>query len=233
MELSDVEAKVLVLIKEYLNNNRVFNAKEIVPFVMNGIKSSDLENPPNESGIQKIIWKFIKERIVVQGSKLSKYTILENGTRKGIFNHVNKYPGSHLREIMDKLSLGSHVAMWHTNLLIKFGLVRSSKIGKYKAFFNNSLEASLDTEIFHLGNRNINEIIQILFTSSDGLTINQMSTQLGMHYNTTTNYLHTLNQMQLLYQNEDNNQTLYLLNRERFKELLDGIESIKAEAANV
>ncbi len=228
LELSDIESNVLEVIKEYLNKNRVFNAKEIIPHITNGLKKFQLKNPPNESGIQKILWKFIRERIVVPGSKFTENNILENIARKSIYNHINKNPGTHLREIMEKLELSSHSTMWHTNLLIRFEKLRASKIGKYRALFNNNLPNTLDNEIFQLGNKKVNDIIEIMVKNKDGITANQIAEGIGIHYNTVTKNLHKLNEMELLYQKDENGQVLYLINSKKLFEIIDGIESLKA-----
>jgi predicted transcriptional regulator len=229
LEISEVESTVLEIIKEYLNKNRVFNATDIIPHIMNRLKEYNLEMTPNESGIELIIWKFIREHVIVPGSKLTIYNLLENDSRKSLFNHINKYPGTHLRELMEKLELTTSSTMWHINMLIRFAVIRAAKIGKYKAFFNVELPETLDNEIFHLGNKKINEIIQALFMNANGLTINQLAEQLGYHFNTVNKKLHILNEMVMLYQKEENGQVLYLLNRDRFKELMDGIEKLTTE----
>ncbi|MHA1291906.1 MAG: hypothetical protein ACTSQJ_04460 [Promethearchaeota archaeon] len=221
MELTDIETKVLTAIKDYLNKNRIFNAKNILPYLVNCVP--DL----NENGVEKVLWKFIRERIVVPGSKLTKDNILENSTRKSIYNYINKNPGTFVRELMRKLNLGSHETLWHLNLLIKFGLIRSTKIGKYKAYFDSKLENTFDKEIFYLGNEKINEIIQLLVLNGEGVLISKIAEDLGLHYNTANNYMHKLNDIGLLYSNNVDNQVYYLLNRQRFKEILDGIEEIK------
>ncbi|TFF89601.1 MAG: hypothetical protein EU548_07280 [Promethearchaeota archaeon] len=228
MENEETEGVILQIIKDYLNKNRVFNAKEIIPHIMNRIGEFNLTNPPNENGIELILWKFIREHICVPGSKLTIYNLLENDTRKSLFNHINKYPGTHLRELMEKLQLTSSSAMWHLNMLIRFGVIRSAKIGKYKAFYNGELPETLDKEIFHLGNKKINEIIQALFMSTNGLTINQLAEQINYNYNTVNKKLHILNEMLMLYQKEENGQVYYLLNRDKFKEIMDGIEQLTA-----
>lgn len=193
---------------------------------MNHLNERNLPHAPNESGLELIIWRLIREHVIVPGSKLTIYNLLENDTRKSLFNHINKYPGTHLRELMEKLSLTSSSTMWHINMLIRFAMIRAAKIGKYKAFYNGELPETLDKEIFHLGNKKINEIIQALFMNANGLSINQLAEQLGYHFNTITKKMHILNEMLMLYQKEENGQVYYLLNRDRFKELMDGIEQL-------
>ena len=227
MELSDVETAVFILIKEYLKKNRVFNVKNIIPWIVQSLSSYNLDPPLNEAGVEKILWHFIRERIVIPGSKLTKEKLLENYSRKSIYNHVFKNPGTHLREIMNKLELGAHATLWHINLLIKFGYVRFTAIGKYKTFFVSSLPDTLDKEIFYLGNATINEIIQLMVVNGEGLTINRISEELGIHYNTANKSMHILNELGLLLQTEDENQVNYILNRDKFSEIISGIDTLR------
>ncbi|MHA1148563.1 MAG: hypothetical protein ACTSR8_10000 [Promethearchaeota archaeon] len=225
MDLSETDLKVLIIIKDYLNQNRIFNAKKIIPSIMKGIKPFGLEL--DEKELQKILWRFIRDRIVVPGSKLTKDNVLENQKRKSIFNHIDKNPGTYIREIMNKLNLGSHEALWHINMLLKFELIRSTKIGRYKAYFNAKLPSTADKEMFYLGDPTVNEIIQTLYKNGEGMLINQIATVLNIHFNTVKSALEKLSEMQLLTISEAEGQSFYFINLEKFKEVLDKIEAIK------
>ncbi|TFF96029.1 MAG: hypothetical protein EU544_01500 [Promethearchaeota archaeon] len=228
MELSDVENKVLVIIKDYLNQNKVFRAKKIVPFIMTRLKAFDVDL--NEQGIQKILWKFIREHIVVPGSKLMKETILETNTRKTIFNFIDKNPGTYLREIMDHHDLGSHETLWHLNLLLKFNLIRAKKIGRYKTYFNAKMPEDYDEEMFYLGDPDINLIIQTLVEQNEGMLINHVAEKLGHNFNTVKSNLEKLSQLELVKVSQGGDgQAFYSVNPEKFKEALHGIEAMKTQ----
>ncbi len=216
-----------MIIKDFLNQNRVFNAKAIIPFILNGLKSFKFDTSLNESGIQKVLWRLIRDHYVVPGSKLTKENLLKNATRNEIFKIIDKYPGTYLREIMEKLKLGSQEALWHLNLLIKFNLVRFTKIGRNNVYFNQKLPNTRDKQLFYLGNKDIGSIAQHLITSSGPLSINSIANELKLHFNTVNGHVQKLSELGLIAQKEENSQVLYSIDFEKFKETMDGIEAVK------
>jgi predicted transcriptional regulator len=223
--LTPDEKSILVLIKDYLNQNRVFRLPAIVSYISS--RNAQLSAPLGYAEVNKILWSLIKKRIVVPGSKLSQDTILDNPTRGQIYDFVTKNPGSYYREIMKNLDIGSNEVIWHIDILLKFGFIRYAEIEDRKIFFNAAVRNDYDTEIYFLGDKKINEIIQYLVQNIEGSTRTQISNDLSMHYNTVVKNLEKLEKIELIIRSDEYDTAFYRLNFEKFKEILDGIESVK------
>jgi len=61
--------------------------------------------------------------------------VLDTEIRKHLYEHINEYPGSHLREIARELDLKPSNAAWHLRKLEQTNLVRSRAIGGKKVYY--------------------------------------------------------------------------------------------------
>ena len=61
--------------------------------------------------------------------------VLNTEVRKNLYNYIDGYPGSHLREIARELDLKPSNAAWHLRKLEQTNLVRSRVIGGKKVFY--------------------------------------------------------------------------------------------------
>src|SRR4030042_6404175 len=61
--------------------------------------------------------------------------VLDTEIRKNLYEYIDEYPGSHLREIARELDLKPSNAAWHLRKLEQTNLVRSRVIGGKKVFY--------------------------------------------------------------------------------------------------
>ena len=61
--------------------------------------------------------------------------VLKTEIRKSLYNYIDEYPGSHLREIARELDLKPSNAAWHLRKLEQTNLVRSRVIGGKKVYY--------------------------------------------------------------------------------------------------
>lgn len=61
--------------------------------------------------------------------------VLDTETRKHLYDYIDEYPGSHLREIARELDLKPSNAAWHLRKLEQTNLVRSRLIGGKKVYY--------------------------------------------------------------------------------------------------
>ena len=61
--------------------------------------------------------------------------VLDTEVRKNLYNYIEEYPGSHLREIARELDLKPSNAAWHLRKLEQTNLVRSRVIGGKKVYY--------------------------------------------------------------------------------------------------
>lgn len=61
--------------------------------------------------------------------------VLDTEVRKSLYNYIDEYPGSHLREIARELDLKPSNAAWHLRKLEQTNLVRSRSIGGKRVYY--------------------------------------------------------------------------------------------------
>ena len=61
--------------------------------------------------------------------------VLDTEVRKNLYEYIDNYPGSHLREIARELDLKPSNAAWHLRKLEQTNLVRSREIGGKKVYY--------------------------------------------------------------------------------------------------
>lgn len=61
--------------------------------------------------------------------------VLDTEIRKNLYDYIDEYPGSHLREIARELDLKPSNAAWHLRKLEQTNLVRSRAIGGKKVYY--------------------------------------------------------------------------------------------------
>lgn len=61
--------------------------------------------------------------------------VLDTAIRKNLYEYIDEYPGSHLREIARELDLKPSNAAWHLRKLEQTNLIRSRAIGGKKVYY--------------------------------------------------------------------------------------------------
>jgi DNA-binding transcriptional ArsR family regulator len=70
-------------------------------------------------------------------SRLTRSEILENDTRKQIYEAIEEEPGINLRGLADEVDVAWGTLLHHLKKLEKAHLVKSERYGKYRRFFKN------------------------------------------------------------------------------------------------
>ncbi len=109
-------------------------------FVETTVAASNVKPDFNTIGISiAIIIAAIATIIAVITAGGIKYVtpenVLDTDVRKGLYEYIDNYPGSHLREIARELDLKPSNAAWHLRKLEQTNLVRSRIIGGKKVFY--------------------------------------------------------------------------------------------------
>jgi len=74
--------------------------------------------------------------LIVGGIKyVTPENVLDTEVRKNLYEYIDEYPGSHLREIARELNLKPSNAAWHLRKLEQTNLIRSRAIGGKKVFY--------------------------------------------------------------------------------------------------
>ena len=85
MILTEEEMRIFGLVQEYLNDNRVFNKENVALYIKSRYK---VNGNLNHNGIKIVIDSLKKKNLILEGSKLTRKTVLLNANRKIIYNKI-------------------------------------------------------------------------------------------------------------------------------------------------
>jgi predicted transcriptional regulator len=134
--------RVIKIAEEIINQNIPLTTENLYSTAKSKLKLS-------RRGLISIIQLLFNRKILVEGSKFTKNTVLTNQFRRLILNYVKTNIGAHFsdirKEIMsDKEGTGSSGQLiWHLEMLIKFKFIKKMKVGNYTIF----LPINLDEDI--------------------------------------------------------------------------------------
>jgi predicted transcriptional regulator len=112
--------------------------------------------------------------------------VLKTEIRKSLYNYIDEYPGSHLREIARELDLKPSNAAWHLRKLEQTNLVRSRVIGGKKVYY--LVEGGADARIEAIAesilkNKNARNIMNYL-VNNPGKHLLEIANSLKLNHHT-------------------------------------------------
>lgn len=119
-------------------------------------------------GLKTIIQMLLNKKVLVDGSRFIKMTVLKNKTRDTIYWLINTHIGAHFSFLKAKLSqikkkeIGVGHLNWHLEKLIKFNLIRKVKVMNYTIFLPVMMSDEEGTLYFILRDKINKEIIEFL-----------------------------------------------------------------------
>ncbi|MFW9866716.1 MAG: hypothetical protein ACFFEN_11530 [Candidatus Thorarchaeota archaeon] len=125
--------KVIQIALELTKENRLITSE----LLYNRAKK-ELRIP--KRGLKAIIQLLLNKKILYEGSRFTKMTVLRNKTRASLFRLVNTYPGAHFSFLKTKLAqftqngIGVGHLNWHLEMLMKFDLIKKVKVMNFTIF---------------------------------------------------------------------------------------------------
>ena len=151
---------VLEIAEEIISKNKVLNVENLY-----NIAKKRLKLPRN--GLLSIIQFLINKKLLIEGSKFSRETVLSNPIRIGILNYIYNHPGVHFSDLRktalpeEKGSSGQLV--WHLEMLLKFNYITKIKVGNYTVFLPFEMDEKVGRILFMLRDRINFKVIELLF----------------------------------------------------------------------
>lgn len=126
--------------------------------------------------------------------------VLDTEIRKHLYDYIDEYPGSHLREIARELDLKPSNAAWHLRKLEQTNLIRSRSIGGKKVFYlvEGGMEARTRAVADSiLKNENARNIMQYL-TNHPGKHLLEIAHALNINHHVVKWHLNKLHLAELV-----------------------------------
>ena len=126
--------------------------------------------------------------------------VLDTEIRKNLYEYIDEYPGSHLREIARELDLKPSNAAWHLRKLEQTNLVRSRAIGGKKVYYlvEGGIEAKQRAVAESiLRNKNARDIMQFV-SEQPGKHLLEIAHALNINHHVVKWHINKLYEAELL-----------------------------------
>ncbi len=163
---------------------------------------------------------------MVKGTKITQDSVLENYVRNRIFKYILKNPGTHLREIRDRLSLLPLQADWHLNMLEKFGYIRKNRIKNKVVYFESKINPDLYDSIFILRNLDNLNIIKKILAEPD-IPLNTLVGKVRLRPRKVKNIIFNLLETDLIKEIIEDGQVKYRANIENISSVTKIFEELR------
>ena len=217
LDLSIEESQVLTLVEEFLNQNRVCYTPDLVSFIRN--RNFQEDNSLNHNGIKHILDSLVTKHVIVEGSKITRNTILSNLNRSSIYEEIKNNPGMYLNKLSKDLGLSIFLTNWHLNILLRFNVIRKQEFNNQIAYFDSELPLENDYILQIISRAKCSELIEYLKLNSKGCTKSQIVKTLRMHHTTVNKYLEILIDSKVVNLRILDKKNFYCLHTEKLDQL--------------
>ena len=150
---------VIEIAEEILSENKVLNVETLY-----NIAKKSLKIP--KKGLLFIIQYLLNKKILIEGSKFSRETVLSNRIRNKIYRYIRMNPGIHFsilkKKVFSEEAGSSGQLVWHLGLLLKFNYIKKIKVGHYSVLLPYELDEEEGRILFVLRDRINSKIIHLL-----------------------------------------------------------------------
>lgn len=212
--------KVIQIALELTKENRLINSE----LLYNRAKK-ELKIP--KVGLETIIQMLLNKKILVDGSRFIKMTVLINKTRDTIYWLVNTHVGAHFSFLRAKLSqikqneIGIGHLNWHLEKLITFNLIKKMTVMNYTIFLPFEIRDEEGILHFILRDKLNKEIIEFLMENGPVIK-SDLYKELNIKRGTIYYRIKKLIEMEII-STFSNNQKYLSLNSEKKDLLLEVI----------
>ncbi len=150
--------KIIEIAKELIKNNKIVKVKKLYNIAVRslGISTGD---------ILEIIQFLNNNKILIDGSKHTRDTILLNLYRKKIYHVIDSLNGATFSYIREKVftdhSGSAGQLLWHLKMLLKFKYIKKIKVGNYSLFLPLDIEDDFGKLCFFMKDELNRNIIQL------------------------------------------------------------------------
>ncbi len=137
--------------------------------------------------VSTILDQFLRKKVFVPGSRLTRGTVLKNERRAKIYQFIAANPGLNFNQIVSHFKIGRHVGYLHLTMLEKFDLVRKRPFKIYHLYFPHTFPEEKDLIMFFLRNKNVLKLYQYL--RYHPLNPHALSQMVKLHHSTVQYYL--------------------------------------------
>ena len=201
--------KVLQIAEDIMNENKILDIESLYNLAKKSLKIP-------RKGLLKIIQFLLNKKVLIEGSKYSKETVLLNQFRKNIYYFVYNQGATHFSQIKKKVSLddkgniaSSGQLIWHLEMLIKFRYIKKIKVGNYTVFLPIEMDKETGVLIFLLNDK-LNYKILVLLNEEEQIERSEIYKKIDEKRENVYYRINNLIEGGIISVNKDNDKLLFI-----------------------
>ncbi|MBY9002388.1 MAG: hypothetical protein KGD73_00300 [Candidatus Lokiarchaeota archaeon] len=201
--------RMIAIAEDMMNQNKTLTIERLY-----NVSKKILKIPRN--GLISIIHFLINNHILLEGSKFSRETVIENYLRKNILEYIRLNGCAHFSILRNEVVSGrdenlgsSGQLVWHLEMLLKFNYIRKIKVGNNTVFLPIEIEAELGIINFLLRDKINRKIIDLLLTQNS-IKSTEIFKKLDENRGKVNYRLKNLIDYDIIYSEEDPSKEVYL-----------------------
>ena len=193
-EMSKEKLEILRIAEELLRENKVIYLDMLFKICRRRLKMDSIK-------IHTTIQQLHKEKILVNGSKMTKKVVLQHNFREKLFNYVKTNPGKNFsmlkKEVPEEIKLekviSSGFLTWHLNILVKFGYLKMVSLNSFNVYMGKELDTNIGLLYFQLLKKITRDILWLIIKEGQ---LNQAEIYSNIDENRGTVYYHLKNMLE-------------------------------------
>ena len=129
-----------------------------------------------------------------------------------IYNFINQNPATYFFKIVKELKLSNHVVVWHLRMLLKFNFIKMEELENHNIYFDSNFNEEDRKFRYFMSKERSKKIVECIKKNHFGITKTQLSKDLGMHINTITKYLESLEHFNVIIEEKISKKRLFFFN---------------------
>jgi len=156
LDLSPIERKVLDIAKTLIEKHQALILQDLYREAARALKQE------SKMSIIRAVDNLVQKKVLIERKAITRETILNNATRKAIFEWIVYEPGIHFSRLRDLLQRDSKSIAAHVGMLKQFGLVRSVDFENNTIYFETSFDVSFDILYYYLHKKHVVPMLEMI-----------------------------------------------------------------------
>lgn len=196
MILTEHEREIYPFIQNYLSTNKMLEIDRLISYLRIIVANKDVNL--NYVGIKQTVQNLIEKKIILEGTRLTKEQILNNGNRKDVFTFICSNPGVYHFQIAKHLNLANHIVNWHLDALLNFDFIKEVKIDNHQIYYDSNISPDHAIIQYYFRSEKVNQILSYLRNKPEGVSKTKIAKDMNMHPLTVKKYVDDLLKYNLL-----------------------------------
>ncbi len=156
LELTPLENEILDIAHELIEAHYIIVLDDLFTESVRRIKET------SKNSLLMAINALVQKKIIFEGKSITRDSIMDNQTRKSIFQLVIAEPGIHFSRIKEIMQKDSRTISLHLSILLRFGLIRSKEFDSNIVYFDKNLGEEFDYVYYFIHKKHVRDVFKIL-----------------------------------------------------------------------